>query len=376
MKYSLPKKIIYSIIVAVLLVGLVLTAFFGLNGKGYGSTYDIDLGLDLAGGVSITYQIKEDNFTSQDVEDTIYKLQKRVEGKSTESQVYKEGDNRITVEIPGVTDANEILKELGTPGSLEFLDSTGYTAFSQGNDYTPLLTGSDVKAAQAYTDTNSTDDTPYGVQLTFTDDGANKFYDATSANIGNRIYIVYDGEVVSAPNVKTAISGGTATITGMESFDEADNLATYIRVGSIPLTLEEVSSNIVGAQLGHAAIKTSLIAAAIGLALLCLFMIVMFRIPGLVATLSLIICIFFPACILSVRISTHLSASFNKCGECISSTVPLRYIFICSSVSNPLLRIILAITWSMPNLSPIALKSAFLVYTLQLLFTLFSLFHY
>ena len=102
-------------------------------------------------------------------------------------------------------------------------------------------------------------------------------------------YIVYDGEVVSAPNVKTAISGGTATITGMESFDEADNLATYIRVGSIPLTLEEVSSNIVGAQLGHAAIKTSLIAAAIGLALLCLFMIVMFRIPGLVATLSLII---------------------------------------------------------------------------------------
>ena len=112
MKYSLPKKIIYSIIVAVLLVGLVLTAFFGLNGKGYGSTYDIDLGLDLAGGVSITYQIKEDNFTSQDVEDTIYKLQKRVEGKSTESQVYKEGDNRITVEIPGVTDANEILKDL------------------------------------------------------------------------------------------------------------------------------------------------------------------------------------------------------------------------------------------------------------------------
>lgn len=289
MKYSLPKKIIYSIIVAVLLVGLVLTAFFGLNGKGYGSTYDIDLGLDLAGGVSITYQIKEDNFTSQDVEDTIYKLQKRVEGKSTESQVYKEGDNRITVEIPGVTDANEILKELGTPGSLEFLDSTGYSAFSQGNDYTPLLTGSDVKAAQAYTDTNSSENTPYGVQLTFTDDGATKFYDATSANIGKRIYIVYDGEVVSAPNVKTAISGGTASITDMESFDEADNLATYIRVGSIPLTLEEVSSNIVGAQLGHAAIKSSLVAAAIGLALLCLFMIVMFRIPGLVATLSLII---------------------------------------------------------------------------------------
>ena len=146
--------------IVVLLLTLILTVFFcftaavGIGPTGTGAAKHINTGLDLAGGVSITYQIKEDNFTSQDVEDTIYKLQKRVEGKSTESQVYKEGDNRITVEIPGVTDANEILKELGTPGSLEFLDSTGYTAFSQGNDYTPLLTGSDVKAAQAYTDTN------------------------------------------------------------------------------------------------------------------------------------------------------------------------------------------------------------------------------
>ena len=129
--------------IVVLLLTLILTVFFcftasvGIGPTGTGAAKHINTGLDLAGGVSITYQIKEDNFTSQDVEDTIYKLQKRVEGKSTESQVYKEGDNRITVEIPGVTDANEILKELGTPGSLEFLDSTGYTAFSQGNDYTP-----------------------------------------------------------------------------------------------------------------------------------------------------------------------------------------------------------------------------------------------
>jgi len=189
------KSILSLLLAVILIVGLGFTVITGIGKSKSGAMKNIKLGLDLAGGVSITYQIKEDNFTSQDVEDTIYKLQKRVEGKSTESQVYKEGDNRITVEIPGVTDANEILKELGTPGSLEFLDSTGYTAFSQGNDYTPLLTGSDVKAAQAYTDTNSTDDTPYGVQLTFTDEGSTKFYDATSANIGKRIYIVYDGEV-------------------------------------------------------------------------------------------------------------------------------------------------------------------------------------
>ena len=282
MKYSLTKKISYSIIILMLLVGLTLTTIFGMNGKGYGSAKDINLGLDLAGGVSITYEIQEDNPTSQDIEDTIYKLEKRIEGRSTESQVYKEGDKRITVEIPGVTDANEILTELGTPGSLEFLDYTGYTAWSQGEDYTPLLTGSDVKAAQAYSDTSSNESTPYGVSLTFTDEGSEKFADATSKNIGSRIYIIYDGAVVSYPTVNTAI-------TGMETYEAADNLATYIRIGSIPLTLNEVSSNIVGAQLGQDAIHSSLIAAGIGFVLLCIFMIAIYRVPGVVATLSLII---------------------------------------------------------------------------------------
>ena len=289
MKYSLTKKISYSIIILMLLVGLTLTTIFGMNGKGYGSAKDINLGLDLAGGVSITYEIQEDNPTSQDIEDTIYKLEKRIEGRSTESQVYKEGDKRITVEIPGVTDANEILTELGTPGSLEFLDYTGYTAWSQGQDYTPLLTGSDVKAAQAYSDTSSNESTPYGVSLTFTDEGSEKFADATSKNIGSRIYIIYDGAVVSYPTVNTAITGGSASITGMETYEAADNLATYIRIGSIPLTLNEVSSNIVGAQLGQDAIHSSLIAAGIGFVLLCIFMIAIYRVPGVVATLSLII---------------------------------------------------------------------------------------
>lgn len=290
MKYSMTKKVCYSIIVLVLIVGLSLTAFFGLDGKGYGSVGRINLGLDLAGGVSITYEIKEDNPSTQDIDDTIYKLEKRVEGKSTESQVYREGDKRITVEIPGVTDANAILEELGTPGSLEFLDSEGYSAWSSDKEYEPLLTGSDVKTAQAYTDTQSSDSsTPYGVSLTFTEEGSKKFADATSKNVGKVIYIVYDDEVVSEPSVRQAITGGNASITDMKSAESADTLATFIRIGSIPLTLNEVSSNIVGAQLGQDAIRTSLIAAAIGLALLSIFMIVIYRVPGIVATLSLII---------------------------------------------------------------------------------------
>lgn len=287
MKYSLKKKIGYSVLILAMLVGFTLIAVFGVDENGSGSAKDIDLGLDLAGGVSITYEIQEENPSQQDIDDTITKLEKRVEGKSTESQVYPAGNNRITVEIPGVTDANAILEELGTPGSLEFLDQTGYTAWTNGETYTPLLTGSDVKGAQAYTDNSSTEATPYGVQLTFTDEGATKFAEATSANLNKIIYIVYDNEVVSYPTVQSVITGGTASITKMESFEAADNLATFIRIGSIPLTLKEVSSNIVGAQLGHDAIRTSLFAAILGLIVLCIYMIVFYRIPGVVATFAL-----------------------------------------------------------------------------------------
>lgn len=287
MKYSKAKKTVYSVIILAMLIGFTLIAIFGIDENGSGSAKDIDLGLDLAGGVSITYEIQEDNPSSQDIKDTIAKLEKRVEGKSTESQVYPAGEKRITVEIPGVTDANAILEELGTPGSLEFLDSTGYQAWSQGEDYTPLLTGSDVQGAQAYTDTSSSTTTSFGVQLTFTDEGAEKFEQATEDNLGSIIYIVYDGQVISYPTVEAVISGGTASITNMESFEAADNLAVFIRIGSIPLTLNEVSSNVVAAQLGHNAIQTSFFAAAVGLIVLCIFMIVSYRMPGVVATLAL-----------------------------------------------------------------------------------------
>lgn len=292
MKYNIKKKVIYSVIIVAMLVGFTLIALFGIDANGSGSAKDIDLGLDLAGGVSITYETDESNPSTQDMEDTIYKLQKRVEGKSTESQVYQAGANRITVEIPGVTDANSILQELGTPGSLEFMDQTNYEAMSNGQEYQTLLTGSDVKNAAAYTDTSSkttanSKASSFGVSLEFTEDGGNKFADATEANLNKVIYIVYDGQVVSYPTVQTKITGGTASITNMESYEKANDLATYIRIGSIPLTLKEVSSNIVGAQLGHDAIQTSLYAAALGLVLLCIFMIVIYKVPGVVATFAL-----------------------------------------------------------------------------------------
>lgn len=287
MKYNLKKKITVSVFVLAMLIGFTLIALFGYDSNGTGSVKDTDLGLDLAGGVSITYEIKDENPSEQDLKDTIAKLEKRVESKSTESQVYQAGEKRITVEIPGVTDANAILEELGTPGSLEFLDTTGYAAWAAKQEYTPLLTGSDVKSAQAYSDTSSSSTPSFGVQLTFTDEGASKFEKATADNVGKVIYIVYDGEIQSAPTVQTKISGVTASITNMASFEEADGLATFIRIGSIPLALEEVSSNIVGAQLGHDAITTSLFAATVGFAILFIFMVGVYRVPGLAATFAL-----------------------------------------------------------------------------------------
>ena len=116
------RGVMSLIVTAVLIALLGFTTIVGF-GKGHiGAAKNITLGLDLAGGVSITYQVKDKNPSSEEMSDTIYKLQKRVEQYSTEATVYQEGDDRINIEIPGVTDANAILDELGKPGSLEFID--------------------------------------------------------------------------------------------------------------------------------------------------------------------------------------------------------------------------------------------------------------
>ena len=108
------------LVMALILGGLAYYASIILSSTGIGEDMSIKLGLDLAGGVSITYQVDDEDFTAEEVSDTIYKLQKRIEGYSTEAFVYKEGTDRITVEIPGVTDANAILEDLGKPGRLIF----------------------------------------------------------------------------------------------------------------------------------------------------------------------------------------------------------------------------------------------------------------
>ena len=269
--------IISLVLTVAVTAGLLALAAVGVGENKTGAAKDIPLGLDLAGGVSITYQAKGDTPSAEEMNDTVYKLQKRVEGYSTEAQVYQQGDDRINIEIPGVTDANAILEELGKPGSLSFQDMSG----------NELLSGTDIKTAEAKAYKDNLNNTDYEVALTLTDEGAEKFAEATAANIGSRIAIVYDGETISAPTVQTAITNGNAAITNMESYEVAEQLASTIRIGSLKVELEEIQSKVVGAQLGADAIRTSLLAGIIGFALVVIFMIIMYRLPGVAAGIAL-----------------------------------------------------------------------------------------
>ncbi len=310
------KAIVVLLCILLVLIGVTYVDVFGVNPEGEGSMSDINLGLDLAGGVSITYQVVGDEDPSAtDMSDTIAKLQKRVENYSTEAIVYQEGTDRINIEIPGVSDANAILQELGRPGTLYFIaqtDDQGNQNYSQQTVQNPdgtygvgyVLTktidelledgsiqvqGTDVKEASAGSlQTNMGSE--FAVSLTMTDEGAKKFAEVTQRAFDKNesLAIYYDGNIISAPGVNAVITDGSAQISPMESYERAENLASTIRIGGLRLELEELHSKVVGAQLGVEAIDTSLKAGAIGLALVIIFMIVVYLIPGLASGIALL----------------------------------------------------------------------------------------
>ena len=304
-------KSILSLILVIAVTALFgMTCVLGLDLKGMGAAKNINLGLDLEGGVSITYQVKGDKPSQADMDDTVYKLQKRVEQYSTEAQAYQVGDNRISIEIPGVSDANKILEELGQPGSLYFIkhkDSEGNENYSlTASGYTLnksidelkdtdsiVLTGTEVKTASAgVLNDSTTGNKKYGVDLELTEEGAEKFKTATEEAYNNNhdtIAIYYDGALISVPSVNAVIENGKAQISGNMDYEEADNIASTIRIGGLNLELEELSSEVVGAQLGQDALKGSLIAGAIGLAIVCVFMCWVYLLPGLASSLALIL---------------------------------------------------------------------------------------
>lgn len=305
------SKGIISLILTVVLIALLgFTTVVGFGKGQTGAAKNIKLGLDLEGGVSITYQVKGDTPSKEDMSDTIYKLQKRVEQYSTEATVYQEGDDRISIEIPGVTDANEILSELGQPGSLYFikekdsdgnpnygLDTSGHYVLAKSMDElkeegSVVLTGTDIKSAKSGSYQDSTTGANENVvQLSMTKEGTEKFAEATKAakEAKETIAIYYDGELISVPSVNAEITDGQAIIEGNMSYEEAEQLASTIRIGGLSVELEEIRSNVVGAQLGEEAISTSLMAGAVGLAIVFVFMCVVYLLPGFASSLALVI---------------------------------------------------------------------------------------
>ena len=306
------KGVVTLIVTVLVMAALGFVSIWGIGTEKAGSAAGIKQGLDLAGGVSITYQVVGDEDPStEDMDDTIYKLQQRVQGYSTEAQVYKEGTDRINIEIPGVSDANAILEDLGRPGALYFIAQTdaqgnqnysytgaGATGYSLNKtieelqaDGSIVLEGTDVEAADGGSGSDSLGNSQFVVDLVFTSEGTTKFADATTKAFANNqsIGIYYDGDFISVPNVQAALTDGKAQITGMGTFEQAERLASQIRIGGLKLELEELRSNVVGAQLGEEAVRTSLLAALIGLFVIALFMIVVYRIPGLASVLALVI---------------------------------------------------------------------------------------
>ena len=304
------SKGIISLILIVVLIGLLgFTTAVGFGKGGSGAARNIKLGLDLEGGVSITYQVKGGAPSAEDMADTIYKLQRRVEQYSTEATVYQEGEERISIEIPGVTNANEILDELGQPGSLYFIaetDSEGKENYTykdgeyvlnktiedmQKEEGSIVLTGTDVKNASAQVQTNElTNANQNVVTLEMTPEGTEKFAEATKRafKAEESIGIYYDGEFISVPNVNAEIKNGQAVIEGSMSYEEAQRISSTIRIGGLSLELEELRSNVVGAQLGEEAISTSLKAGAIGLAIVFIFMCAAYLLPGFASSLALL----------------------------------------------------------------------------------------
>lgn len=318
MKNNKGKSLIGLFFVLIIIAACGFVSWKGVDESEQGSARNIKLGLDLAGGVSITYEADEENPSAEDMNDTVYKLQKRVESYSTEAEVYQEGTNRINVEIPGVYDAERILNELGNPGTVAFYEVTDASAgdmsdeekaeakkaaeaagLSDSSTFNLVMDGNDLIDAQVMTRKDSYGNSEYVVELTMNAEGTEKFKEGTARNIGKPIYIVYDNEVISYPKVNTTIENGQAIIEGNFTYESASSLATYIRLGALKLNLNEIRSNVVGAKLGEEALATSLKAGAIGLAIIIIFMIIMYLVPGIAAGLALLLYVVAMLCLLN-----------------------------------------------------------------------------
>lgn len=278
MKMRGRMMLLATLIVAVLLSML---SYKGIGAEKTLSVNRIEQGLDLSGGVDIVYEADQPTVTDAEMKAAISLLQGRLDWNGwTEAEVAREGDKRIRVQIPGVADAEEAIQQIGQTAQLSFVDEAGNV----------LLTGDRVKDASKQVgakDANSPSQ-PY-VALEFDDEGKQLFAEATQKNIGKVIYIVMDEEIISAPVVQTAITDGKAMITGQFGGEEAENLASLIRAGSLPFNLNVIQMKNVGARLGADALSAGIKAGIIGIALVLIYMLFSYKLLGFAADWALVI---------------------------------------------------------------------------------------
>lgn len=269
----LQSKAVVKFLAAVVIILGLFTYFIGdLAGS-------IKQGLDLQGGTHIILEAEdtEDNKVTDDAVERVIKIMERRinEMGLTEPIIQREGFKRIIIELPGEKDPQKAIETIGKTAVMEFKDESGRTA----------LTGNDLKDAKEQIGQNGQN----LVGIEFTDEGAKKFAELTMANIGRHIGIYLDGEILTNPVVNDAITGGKAVITGNRNLDEAKQLAILLRSGALPVKVKVMEVRTVGPTLGQDSKDKSILAFAVGIALIIAFMIVLYRLSGIMATLALLI---------------------------------------------------------------------------------------
>lgn len=276
---SLTKLMIAVVVIAL----LAYVAFFGVQvGTNFvGGALNMDksgikLGFDLSGGSVITYEADADSVSDEEINTAVNMLQTRLTNLGyTEATVARQGDKRIRIEIPGVSN-DEATEKLGTPGKLTFRKSATEVLMEGTDEY--------IKDASAQFDPSMGN----FVQLEFTAKGQEAFAAATSATVGSQLYIYLDETVQSAPKVQTVINDSSAVIEGEFSAEDAAWLANIIKEGQMPFSLILKSTSSVSASLGEKALSTSMMACGIGILLVLIFMLIFYRLPGFVADIALI----------------------------------------------------------------------------------------
>lgn len=281
------KSSILFILCILFVLGFAFVGYKGIEIAGYEFrpfSKTITKGLDLQGGISVVMEIQDADSVenlSEKLEQVKEQLAVRVNKVGVaETVVSTEGDRRVRIDIPGQYDSAKIIEDLSKSGELTFVSPDGDV----------ILTGDDVKKA---TVTYSSTTNEPQVSLELNDSGKTKFAEATEKYMGKQISIKMDDETISSPTVQAVISDGNAVITGSGSITESKSLAAIINAGALPVTIKQVSLQTVGAQLGETALPNALKAGAIGIALIFLFLIIYYRVPGLLASfaLTLFVCL-------------------------------------------------------------------------------------